>query len=567
VAYTPLDSTRLKALPLVLAGPILRRTEPGSVTVWVALKEPRTVTLRVYSAAASGAPSSRFAGSRGTVSLGEHLHVVAVTARTSDAAKRLAPGALGYYNLFFGLQSGGEVPADAARLGTPGILSIEGGAAAQALIAYPPHPLPSFVVPPASVDDLRIVHGSCRKPHGEGRDALAVLDRLIAASPLPDSTPRRPSQLFLTGDQIYADDVPIPMLKVLTQVGNFLLGSKMKPEVLPLDANASARADEPPLLPGSRQKFIDPKGASGMSSEAADSHLMALGEFYAMYLLVWSDVLWPAELPRAAELFPEQEADWQLKRKEYERKLEDWMATWGETRRAKPSLPRRPTQLTKVEEQEKLLWDPEGRPGQRRDFRASIPAVRRALANVSTYMSFDDHEITDDWYLNKGWCLDVLSKPLGRRIIRNGLLAFAVFQSWGNDPDQFDGPVGTKLLDALGSWDGDEGKTTGFPSCPSSRRRTRPVATESCCGADDCSALHRRGPSPRVPGASSSRGAASICSRKKSHARAPTSNALTNTRVGSMDPPTSGSGAGKVLGAVRAPAACDTTCSNRGARD
>ena len=44
----PLSPERL---PLVICGPILRRTEQEAVTVWVALKNAHTVTLRVYSPA------------------------------------------------------------------------------------------------------------------------------------------------------------------------------------------------------------------------------------------------------------------------------------------------------------------------------------------------------------------------------------------------------------------------------------------------------------------------------------------------------------------------------------
>src|SRR5579884_3777363 len=45
--WTPL-SIRLQSLPLILSGPIPRRVEPHAVTVWVALRQPKTVTLRVY---------------------------------------------------------------------------------------------------------------------------------------------------------------------------------------------------------------------------------------------------------------------------------------------------------------------------------------------------------------------------------------------------------------------------------------------------------------------------------------------------------------------------------------
>src|SRR5215510_4036339 len=91
-------------LPLVLCGPILRRTEPDSVTVWLALKEPRTVTLRVYSHAPPPALKSlreELEGTRRTVRLGERLHIVAVTARPVAAERPLAAGTVYFYNLFF----------------------------------------------------------------------------------------------------------------------------------------------------------------------------------------------------------------------------------------------------------------------------------------------------------------------------------------------------------------------------------------------------------------------------------------------------------------------------------
>ena len=66
-----------------------------------------------------------------------------------------------------------------------------------------------------------------------------------------------------------------------------------------------------------------------------------------------------------------------------------------------------------------------------------MPRVARALANVPTYMIFDDHEITDDWYLSDRWRERVITAPFGRAILRNGLLAYTVFQAWGNDPQKF----------------------------------------------------------------------------------------------------------------------------------
>ena len=31
----------------------------------------------------------------------------------------------------------------------------------------------------------------------------------------------------------------------------------------------------------------------------------------------------------------------------------------------------------------------------------------------------------------------MLTAPLGRAIVRNGMLAYALFQGWGNDPEKF----------------------------------------------------------------------------------------------------------------------------------
>ena len=45
-------------LPLLLAGPILRRVDPTNCAVWLALSKPATVTLKVW----EGQLTSRDAG-------------------------------------------------------------------------------------------------------------------------------------------------------------------------------------------------------------------------------------------------------------------------------------------------------------------------------------------------------------------------------------------------------------------------------------------------------------------------------------------------------------------------
>ena len=53
-------------------------------------------------------------------------------------------------------------------------------------------------------------------------------------------------------------------------------------------------------------------------------------------------------------------------------------------------------------------------------------------------MIFDDHDVTDDWYLNQLWRDRVLTNSLGVTTIRNALLSYALFQAWGNDPAKFE---------------------------------------------------------------------------------------------------------------------------------
>jgi hypothetical protein len=398
---------RLSQLPLVLAGPILRRTEFASVTVWIALKQERRVTLRVY----RGSGPSRvevLSGSRRTARIGEFLHVVAVEAVTSTDS--LSEAETYYYDLEFG---GGET------LGSQGIVSVASDASArQRVFAYEPSDLPSFALPPKDISRLRLVHGSCRKPHGQGSDALAALDPIIAASlarpaASPEAAPDRPHMLLLTGDQIYADDVADALLEALTDAGDTLLGWPQAEQLPPEGKKASDYA------PGKRAAAVLAAGFTSGLPHAPDrrkSHLLSLGEFCAMYLFVWSDVLWPPEMPDRGSR--------------------------GE---------------------QKNLGH----------FRETLPFVRRALANVPSYMILDDHEVSDDFYMNREWCYRVFGRPeeaapdeaspklLGQRIIQNGLTAYAIFQAWGNTPSQFSeqgpsGEPGRKLLEAVSEWRGDQ---------------------------------------------------------------------------------------------------------------
>ena len=102
MSWTPL-SHRIHHLPLILAGPILRRTQAEVVTVWLALKAPRQVELKVYSTeGGTGEIVDRplLQGASSTVQLGKFLHVVAVTAKPINS-NVLTSGQIYAYNIEF----------------------------------------------------------------------------------------------------------------------------------------------------------------------------------------------------------------------------------------------------------------------------------------------------------------------------------------------------------------------------------------------------------------------------------------------------------------------------------
>ena len=90
-------------------------------------------------------------------------------------------------------------------------------------LGYEPDLLPSFALPPSELTDLRILYGSCRRPGHRDPDAMVWIDDYVNEHV---SDPRaRPHQLFLGGDQIYADDVDVLFMLGLMDVAIELIGT------------------------------------------------------------------------------------------------------------------------------------------------------------------------------------------------------------------------------------------------------------------------------------------------------------------------------------------------------
>jgi hypothetical protein len=348
----------------------LRRADREQVCVWICTLGPARPALLVYRASA-GPGETLGTDTAESVRLGERLYAHLLTAR--PRAGRFPAGELLTYDVE--LDTGGA----ALRLAD---LGLSGGTGT---LGYAGFQLPSFFLQ-APDEPLHVLHGSCRKLHGKGEDAFWCADELLADT-AADLT-RRPAALFLTGDQIYGDDVAPGLTGYLNRVGSYLTGSQEQiPGIPPLGT----------LGAGGRERWI--RDQARFTSPHAANHLMTFGEYAALYLMAFSDTAWPADAGELAK----------------------------DTGLAAGSAGRR------------------GRAGELAGARAALPAVRRVLANVPTYMIFDDHDVTDDWNLTARWRNRVQASPAGRRTVANALAAYWAFQGWGNDPGQF-GPEFTGTL-------------------------------------------------------------------------------------------------------------------------
>ncbi len=416
--------------PLVLCGPMLRRVTPRSVTVFVALREPRQVTLRVFDSPSPNvspntSPSAlRAEASAVTLPLGQRLHVLALAAEP-EASSVLEPGRVFGYDLVFTDDAG-----HTESLASLGLLTGDWP------LGYEAGHLPGFSLP-ADLARTHLVHGSCRKPHAPGRDALPILDGWLAAE--HDQPHARPHGLVLTGDQIYADDVAVCLMRTIVATVPALLGWPQPETIAAADPSTFYTSDHADLRPGI------PRGTTVLretqvTSTEVDGHLVFLGEFYAMYLLNWCDALWPrdaaghASLPLADEVLDRETA------------VPEPFGYIGE----QPAINRVHRIRQNSHARVTTLRHARSTRAAALEFADALPRVRRALANVPTLMIFDDHDVTDDWNLHREWVLAVRGSRMGRHLVRNALLAYAVFQDWGNRPEAYaPGTTGAALFDAI----------------------------------------------------------------------------------------------------------------------
>ncbi|HCS80957.1 MAG TPA: hypothetical protein DIV42_07315 [Alteromonas macleodii] len=256
-----------------------------------------------------------------------------------------------------------------------------------------------------------ILHGSCRKPHFHSDDALAQVDVLHKNAFKKQND--FPDLLLMTGDQIYADDVAGPMLKAIHSVIDRLglyheaLEGAVVTNTNELATHEHGYYEREQLLPQIATNtvlssiFFGAKKKPVFTSVNAQNHLIGSAEIIAMYLLVWSDTLW---------------ADINID---------------------KDGIPQKYHAI--FDKEHEAL----------NGFVKQLPQVRRALAHIPTYMIFDDHDVTDDWNLTRGWEQEVYGNPLSKRMIGNALIGYLLCQGWGNAPKKV-APLIAKVQESMG---------------------------------------------------------------------------------------------------------------------
>ena len=368
-------------LPDILAGPIMRRVTKEQLVLWLVTSRPLEISLRLYKHRDDHCfftgSIKKFASEPVRIGEQAYIYLINYVPKISFPTDELLE-----YDLIIHTQQGDKTLQDCI----PNLM-------------YEGQKRPVFLCKPQL---NHVLYGSCRKPHYPSKDALLRIDKELGE--ILESAEQRPALLIMAGDQIYADDVAGPMLVAIHQV-IMLLGlfpEKLSGAVVS-DSEELLRSKfcyygREDLLPRNkettalRNRFFGGVKKPIFTTDSAHNHLVTLAEVVAMYLLIWSPELWA---------YVDMEVG---------------------------DIPESHINLYEVERVEVEL------------FADGLHSVRRALAHLPTYMIFDDHDVTDDWNLTRGWEEVAYENPFSRRIIGNALIAYFLFQGWGNNPQQFDGP-------------------------------------------------------------------------------------------------------------------------------
>lgn len=385
------------SLPTILAGPMLRHCDAKQVTFWLVTSKPYRFGCKLLDDVSGQSILERHLSDDEIIQtkVGEHAYINHLTIHVEPS---LPQNSIIYYDLNLVLED--EVISVTDEI--PELL-------------YDEAKLPSFVIKPKL---KQVLHGSCRKPHFDSSDGLKQVDELIKQD--SQSVAHRPSILMMSGDQVYVDDVAGPTLNAIHQVINLLglfdehwqnpqTGQSSLTSSSALYSHNNGYYQRHLILPNDRvnksllDRFLPGNKKPIFTSVNAKNHLITLSEVIAQYLLVWSPTLWSlVNLENTSKI---------------------------------------PDEFKHVYQTEKAVIH---------RFVNELTPIRRALAHIPSYMIFDDHDITDDWNLTRGWEEAAYEHPFSKRIIGNALIGYYLCQGLGNGVDNLTG-LSEQVLPLLAS--------------------------------------------------------------------------------------------------------------------
>lgn len=374
-----MSQSNSSSLPPVLAGPIVRQANPTQICFWLITDKAYTFTVKLFDVAQK---KSWFDAQVNT-----------------NQVSQIQVGSQAFINLIdikltTAISCGSRVSYDINLINNDiscqEILPIT---QVCANLLYPEQAFPSFIM---STKINRVLHGSCRKPHHDSEDGLCIVDNQLAQAISGEAEPA--NLLMMSGDQIYADDVAGPMLvaiaQTIQQLGLFhenINGAEIT-NSQELFEHAHSYYKRPELLPdtvtteNTYTHFFAAKRKPIFTSANANNHLISFAEVIAMYILTWSPEMW-----------------------------------------ARVNITNQ-----NIADEFKVLFAKEQAVIEK--YSAGLSQVRRALAHIPVYMIFDDHDVTDDWNLTRGWEEAVYQNSFAKRIVGNALIGYWLCQGWGNKP-------------------------------------------------------------------------------------------------------------------------------------
>lgn len=390
-------------VPLRLAGPIVRRVSSKEVHVWLMLSRSVPVRARTFRLPL-GKKSYRETDVLGqsadkssiVISSSLHMHLLRIPTASGNG---YLPGVSVHY----------DIEVQLAKGKWTSIVKDE------ETCCFKGETFPSVLIPGARVPEHRIVYGSCRKLDATGRDPIPVVVDTIEAGALS----KRPHTLLLIGDQIYADEVPSLLTPTVVEL-TAKLG--LNREEMPSSKNGKV-----PPLGQSRRKWLT--SSTRLTTGEGDNHLLTFGEFSAFYILSLNANVWPSSEALRSDAKRRLISEAQ-RASELQFRDDDRNARVAAIIAAKGAVDRECNALD--------------------ESRIATKALSKLMANASTLMIFDDHEVTDDWNLSQQWKTDAEKNDvIMRRIVANALAAFWLFQGYGNNPDRRDSPTAEEIASCI----------------------------------------------------------------------------------------------------------------------